>query len=120
MENFYHNDNFYYDLESFIDRVEDNEGCDIKDLPEDWHDQIEETTLEKVFKMDIEFVVDAIMEGTYKWSDRLPEDSESTDKQIARAIRSSIDIPKLNSLLPSLYYPNGEKTVITKEDLILR
>jgi len=120
MENFFCNDNFYHDLESFIDRVVDNEECEIKDLPEDWHDQIEETTLEKTFKMDIEFAVNAILLQCDKWSDRLPEESKDTDEQIATAIRSSIDIPKLNCMIPSLYYPNGEKTVITKEDLILR
>lgn len=120
MENFFQDDKFHSDLESLMSDLDLNEDQDIKDLDEDWSIDCEEATLEKVFELDEDFVVQAILSQTDRWEDRFPVDDndERTEKQIEDALKMGINIKTMNSLLPELYYPNGKKFKITKKDLI--
>ena len=96
----------------------DLEEEDINTLEDDWVETIEMTTLEKIFTVDKKSF-DNIMEDLYETNiERFPEESDSIEAKIKKAFNESIDIDKFNNLLPSLYYPNGIKEVITKQDLL--
>lgn len=118
MENFFYNDKFYGDLDDLISDLDlGNDGA-IALLEETWKIEVEDSKLEKIFKLEEKFVINAVLEQTDTWEERFPEDSDHTFEQIKKAIKGSIDIDKLNSLLPELYYLNGEKFEITKQDLL--
>lgn len=115
MENFFINENFHCDLESLIN---DLDIYEVEELGDDWEIQAEESNIEKIFTLNEDFVVSTIVEHTDKWEDRFPEESDDLFKRIKNAIKQSIDIEKMNSLLPELYYPNGKRFKITKKDLL--
>ena len=117
MENFFHNDDFYHDVDNFLDQLEIDEK-NVNDLPEDYTEEIEHTTEEKIFQVDINIFIDAVMNDCQSSEDRFPEDTEGIDEQIKKAIIASIDIAKLNELLPSLHYMNGIKETFTKSDFV--
>ncbi len=118
MENFFIDDNFCHDLDDLIRlcTMED----DIEELADDWSIIVDEAESQKIFILDKDFVVNAISERTDRFEDRFPEDDndDRLSTQIKKAIEQSIDLEKLNSLLPELYYPSGETFEITKKDLI--
>lgn len=120
MENFFIGDRFYSDIESLLEHLELEEE-DIATLDDNWHENAEGTTLQNIFVMDEDWVINTILQQTEKWDYRFPEDADegqnSVFDQIRNAIKQSIDIEKMNSLLPKLYYPNGKKFKITKQDL---
>lgn len=102
------------DLMDVLDIAEEK----VNELDEDWKVEVIECSLEKIFKLEKDVIVSEILDKTNKWEDRFPEESEQTDKKIRKAISAGIDIDKINSLLPSLYYPNKNKVTITKKDLV--
>ena len=118
MENFFANDEFYSELEDYIEDIWDNHEQAILDLPEDWKDEVIVGSKEKIFVITMDRVVDFIMSHTDTWEDRFPEDSDRTMEKIEKAIRSSVDIEKMNDGLPFLYYPSKEKATLTKKDLV--
>ncbi len=117
MENFFYEEHFCSDLSDLMD-VFDIDEDNLKELEEDWIVKIEEASLEKIFVLKKEFVTDAIVRETDTWEERFPEESDHIFDKIKKAISESIDIEKMNELLPSLYYSNGNKSVITKHDLV--
>ena len=116
MENFFCGDTFCTNIEDLMFELDIYEDT-LSDLEDDWEIECEETTLEKIFVIDKEFVTNAILDGTDRWEDRFPEDSDNLFEQIKIAIDNAVDIEKLNEGLPSLYYPNGKKFKIKKSDL---
>lgn len=116
-ECFFIDENFYTDLGDLMTGYEIDEDK-VEELPDDWAVNVEEASLEKIFTLKEDFVIDAIMDSTDPWEERFPEESDSTFEKIRNAVKQSIDIKKMNDLLPSLYYPNGKKSVITKADLV--
>ena len=118
MENFFIDDKFYSDLSDLMDEM-DIEEENINELPDDWSEKIQLSKLEKMFVLKKSFVVDAINQQTDRWEDRYPEDpSGKLLDEIEKAIESGIDVDKINSLIPELYYPTEEFVTITKQDLI--
>jgi len=116
IENFFYGDRFCYDLSDLVDILTD--GDDLEDIDDDWSIEVEESKLEKMFTMDKDFIVKSIVDNTERWDDRFPEDDSQVFKDIRAAIEDAVDIDKLNTNLPSLYYPTGNKVCITKEDLV--
>ena len=117
MENFFIDENFYSELSELAEYLELDEDS-IKDLPDDYLETAEESTFEPIFKANDRFFED-LSETIVDWyEDRLPEESDGVIKKIELALKSSIDMEKLNSLLPKMYYPNGVKFKITKADLL--
>jgi hypothetical protein len=117
MENFIYDDRFCSDISDLMDAIGIEEE-DLSELEDDWSVTVQETTLEKIFVIEKEFAVDAIVSQTEIWEERFPEEADSVFKQIKKAVNDAVDIDKLNEGLPSLYYPNGKKFTITKMDLI--
>jgi hypothetical protein len=120
MEKFFYDDRFCLDISDLMEILDiDDENLD--ELEDDWSVTCEGATLEKIFVIEKEFAVSAIVNETDTWSDRFPEDDWSVTlfEQIKKAIAESIDIEKLNEKLPSLYYPNGKKFKVTKDDLVI-
>lgn len=116
-ENFFYKGEFYSDIDEFLEYC----GIDVESISEthdDYSFEFIKGKEEKIFALTQEFVVNAIFEQTDKFEDRFPEDSDRVFKQIEDAIKESVDIIKLNDLLPSLYYPTKEKFTVTKQDLI--
>lgn len=119
MENFFYEETFHHDLDSLISGLDLDDDGAINELEENWEIEVEDTTLEKIFILKENFVVDAISESTDRWEDRFPEDHDDrTYKKIQDAIKQGVNVEKINDLLPSLYYPNGQKYKITKADLL--
>ena len=117
MQNFFYNGYFISDLEDFLEELGLDEE-DIIDLPDDWVEECQLSTLEKIFVLNEKFILDGIINSLDVWEDRFPEESDRTFKEIEKAILQSIDVEKLNSLLPEIYYPNGKKFKVTKNDLL--
>ncbi len=118
MENILEGDRFYYDLGDLLSDHDLEDKEDIEKLDDDYCITVDNTKLEPIFKLDMQFVIDAIVQRTERFDERFPEESDSTFKKIEDAIRQSVDIDKLNSLIPELYYPDGETTKITKKDML--
>jgi hypothetical protein len=116
-ENFFWNEYFCTDIDHLLMHLEIEEE-DFSELEDDYMIECEATTLEKMFVIKKDFAVKAIVNQTDTWEDRFPEDSDDLFDKIEKAIGDAIDIDKLNEGLPSLYYPNGVKFLITKQDLI--
>ena len=104
MENFFYNDRFHMDFDTLIEDVEDNEDCEIKDLPDIWSISVELTKLEPVHKFglrDIDILIDNVYE------DRLTEEGEELGT-IRKILIENINFEKINSAIPTLYYPTGQ------------
>jgi len=117
MENFFIETDFYPDIESYLSDIE-MEDIDIINLKDDWKVKIELTKLGPIFQYKIDHLVSDIINGTDRWDDRFPEDSDTIFKELEFAVKQSIDLDKLNSLIPKLYYPSGEFYELTKKDLL--
>ena len=115
--NFFIDDTFYADIENYL-MYNDLTIEDIQELPEDYTLEVEETTLEQMFQFEIEGIKNAVMEMTNRWEDRFPSDSARVEQKIRNAIFKSVDLGKLNSMIPSLYYPNGKKIKVNKHVLL--
>jgi hypothetical protein len=118
MEPFFIETEFYPEVEDFISAME-WEDEDVKALPDNWEQEIFPAKLEKVVTLKSDFLADEVLERLFiYYEDRFPEDDEKVVARIKDAIRHSIDIYKLNSLIPELYYPEGSKSKLTKQDLL--
>lgn len=117
MENFFYEDLFCSDLSDLMEALNIEEN-NIADLDEGWAVKVMDTNLEKIFQFDMNFIVNAITNHTDKWEERFPEECERTNEAVETAIKAGIDIEKINSLLPSIWYPADKWFLITKEDLI--
>lgn len=119
MENFFIEENFFMDLDSLISHLDLDDNGAVEALEEDWTIEIELSELEPIFQLDEKYVVEAIMLNTDSFEERWPEDDDGdTAENIKKAIKASVDLDKLNSLLPKLYYPTGKFEEITKQDLL--
>lgn len=110
-------DVFYSDITSFIldNYFEEKEAID--ELPDDWVQKIQYCNSEKVFVFkegDIEDIAERLLD---MYDDRRSESGDELD-DITKALIAGIDFAKVNELMPELYYPNGEKDIITKQDLL--
>ena len=117
MENFFSGENFYPDVEDYI-ITNDLEKEDVEAYPDDYELRIEESELQPIFQLKMEWVADCIADRAECFDDRFPEDSDDFFDKIKKAVKESVDIEKLNSLLPKLYYPNGIFGKLTKQDLL--
>lgn len=117
MENFFYEEEFCSDLGELIDYIGYEEE-DIIEFDNDWYLEIYPSKLEKVFVATDKWLVDAVLRATDYFDDRFPEDSEDIMERIGDAIKKVVDIDRLNSLLPELYYPIGHKAKVTKQDLL--
>ena len=115
MEYFFYNDDFCDDLSDLMCRLDMDED-DLEALPDDWSVNCEATTLEKSMVFKTEKTVDFFMDQVENNLERLPEDYHDTWEKIKKAATDAIE--KLNEAMPSFYYPNGQKFVVTKADLI--
>lgn len=115
MENFFYEEYFCSSIEDLICRLDlEDDEIDIKNLPEDWSVKIELTDLEPVHTFG-EKDVDRLLDNIYE--DRLTEDGDELGP-IRNALIKYIDFEKINAEVPNLYYPNGKKEIITKQDLL--
>jgi len=116
---FFIDDKFYMEMCDYLDDM-DLDDDEIKNLPEDWNEEIELAAEEPIFNPNKDFI-DRIAEKCIDWyDDRFPEDDYDgrVHLKMKNAIESSIDLNKLKSELPVLYYPNKTKIMITKQDLL--
>lgn len=117
MEPFFIDENYYMEVEDYlIDHELERE--DVEKLPDDFQVKINEAELQPIFVLKEDWLIDAILDHTDSFDERFPEDSDKVFEDIKKAIRQSIDVNKLNQLLPKLWYPNGKHSVLTKQDLL--
>ena len=117
MENFFYEDNFYPDFEDFVDDFS-FEKEHLSEIKDDWEITCEESSLEKIFNLKKEFIIESLIDACYIYDDRIPSDSDHIFNKIRTAISKTFDVEKLNENLPSLYYPNGKKFKITKKNIV--
>lgn len=111
MENFFYNDEFYSDLDWLMDVLEIDETS-VHDLEDDWEIECYESTLEPLFRLDYEWIIDHIDE------ERWTEDAEESIK-VKKILEKHINFDAINDEMPKLYYGNERKKfTITKADLI--
>lgn len=117
MEHFFIEDRFYGDMDDFINDLFPEYGT-VELLPEDWFIRVQESKLEPMFQTNRADVHDVLLNFFYDTYDtRFPEDSESQEEDLSRALKASFDVGLFNSLVPKLYYPAAFLT-ITKQDLL--
>jgi len=117
MENFYIDTEFYSDIESYLSNngIEDD---DVINLEDDWSIKVQLSELKPMFQYKVDQITDDILRATDRWEENFPEDSDTVFKELEFAIKQSIDLEKLNSLIPKLYYPSGIFDELTKKDLL--
>lgn len=115
MENFFHNDSFYRDLDELIDYVglDLEPGQELKDLPDDFTITVELSNKKKIVVFSEDWIVERISEDAFS-----EDGCESEEAQIKKALHECIDFEKLNSMIPSLHYGTGKEVTLTKQDLI--
>lgn len=113
MENFFYNDNFYSDMESFIHENFEDES-EIAELDDDKLFLCKGSKLEPILKLSAEWIAERIDD------DRFSENnSDGEIQEISEILEKNIDYEKINSLMPKLYYENyKDKFTITKQDLL--
>ena len=117
MEHFFIEDRFYSDLDDYINDCFPEDGS-VELLPDDWSIRVQESKLEPIFQTNRADMHDVLINFFYDTYDtRFPEDSESQEEDLSRALKASFDVTHFNSLVPKLYYPTAY-TTITKQDLL--
>lgn len=119
MENFFIDDSFYREVEDYLIDTEMEEE-QVKSLPDDWQRKVQLANLEKMIKVNDNFIVDIMVLLCDANEDRFPEEDFNGKLygQIKQALKESIDLNKLNSLMPELYYTSKETAILTKQDLL--
>lgn len=122
MNPFFVDENYYYSIEDYMHDVELEEKEQVDTLADNWEQEIELAELEKIITID-ESSVDDMIEHLVEYLidrnvERFPEDSDTTEEKIKKAVKASIDIKKLNELMPELWYPNDKTDKLTKQDLL--
>ena len=112
MENFFHEDEFYSELEDLLIELEIDED-NVNQLEHDWQIKVELSEEQMPFEPDAEFIAEKIADH---FDFRIPDEKSYED--VKKAIIESIDIEKLKEKLPKFMYPNNVFETITKADLI--
>ena len=108
MENFFYGEEFYREIGDLIDDISETE--DLSDISEDWKITCEYATLEPIFKLDADWIMNRIND------ERFSEEGRESDD--VYEILNQLDYSQVNERMPKLYYPNGKKFDITKQDLL--
>lgn len=93
MENFFIDDEFYSDLGSYIDNVGEEE---VKALEDDWSIVATESSLEPIFQLTADWIIDMVPE------ERFSEDGDEYEG-VQEAL-SKIDYAAVNAAIPKFYY----------------
>lgn len=118
MTPFFIDEEIFHDMEDFLhDRQLENKE-EIDALPDNWEQKIELTSLEKIITIEESFIDDLLEFLIDRNEERFPEDDTRTEERIKDALKKSINIKKLNKLMPELWYPNDEEQTLTKKDLL--
>lgn len=113
MENFFYNDNFYSDMESFIHENFDDES-EIAELDDDKLFLCKGSKLEQILKLSAEWIAERIDDERFS-----ENNNENEVEKIMKVLSGNIDFDKINALLPELYYEDyKDKFTITKQDLL--
>jgi hypothetical protein len=115
-ENFFYNDEFYTDMDSFLLEIEAETVEELNNNhPDNSEWKFEFSKLEKVGDFDpteiSQYLADKFYDDNYE---RFPDDS---NEKIAEIINKCIDWDRLNGHMPKYYYPNGEFETITFDDI---
>ena len=110
MENFFYEDEFCPDLERLMDVLNLDDEASIYALPDDWSVTGVETSLEPVFELTEDWIMDRIDEE--RW------DEEGELKERVGKLLRTIDFKAINDKMPKLHYMGKKDFTITKDDLI--
>jgi len=111
MENFFYDDKFFSDFGEFIELLEDENDCEINELPEDFSVELVESELKPILILSI----DDINIDSENYSE---DNEESEEEDILKVLKENIDFEKINSLIPKNYHRTKNKQVLTKEILL--
>lgn len=103
----YYNYNHYTDIQALAEELSDDGS--LNEIENDI--EVEETNLEPMFQFDANSITDNLDE------ERMSEDGDEVD-EIRELIKKHVDFTKVNELMPKLWYPNGKKYKITKQQLL--
>lgn len=118
MENFFIDDNFYSDLDEYIDSLLlEIEYDSLEHLPDDFKVEAFESEKRQAFgSLDHDRIMEFI-EDTY--IDDLPESYfDNYSNEVLESLKKSFDIEAFKKTLPHYYYSTNKKFTITKQDLI--
>lgn len=111
--NFFIDENFYEDLDDYCEQ-KDYDIWNIEDLPYDYTENCQYATLEvSIETVDLDSLALLIIDDN---DHRLGEDDSFHD-EIKKAFKECFDKDLFLSKVPKLYYPNGQKFVLTKQDI---
>jgi len=111
--NFFYEDKFCSDLSDLMDELDIGEE-QLQHLPDGWSVKVELSKDEPMFQLKATDLEEMLYD---KHQDRYTEDTPD-GPIIVKALNECVDFEKLNSMIPSLYYPSSNFVTITKQDLI--
>lgn len=106
---------FFKRLNDFLmSQLDMDNLCEIQYLSDEWSCEFQLTSKKPVFQLTFKELKEWLSRKC--GYDRWPKDLGN--EIIDEALKQSIDIDKLNALIPKLWYPNGKFVTVTKQDLI--
>ena len=108
MDNFYYSDEFYREIGDLMEDLEIDEDC--SNIPDDWKIECKKSSLEPLFQLSADWILERIDE------ERFTEDGR--ESEIIYDLLKEIDFSSVNERIPKLYYEIPQKFIITKQDLL--
>lgn len=112
-DNVFYGDNFYSDFYELIEKIEEEEGCSIAELPEDYKITFTKGVLTPVVTFDADSILQSAGDDGYS-----EQNGEYEIEDCLKAINECIDFEKLNAMIPKNYRDSDDKVTLTKADLI--
>jgi len=110
---YYYNEKFYHDLEQLIDDLDFEK---VEDLDNDFNIIYKECDEEPICTLS-PYLLGELIRDSHE--DRYSEDdSDGEHESIVKALSENIDFDKINSELPTLWYPSKRKVQLTKADIV--
>ena len=110
---YYYNENFYHDLEQLIDDLDFEK---VEDLSDDFSITYRECDEEKLCTLSADLLAELIRD--YHEERFSEEDSDGEYYKILKNLSKNIDFDKINSEMPTLWYPSKRKVQFTKADIV--
>lgn len=110
---YYYNENFYHDLEQLIDDLDFEK---VEELADDFSITYKECDEEPI----VQLSADNLGELIRDWQEERfsEDDSEGEHEAIVKILSENIDFDKINSEMPTLWYPSKRKVQLTKADIV--
>lgn len=107
MENFFIDDEFFSDLESYMN----SRDIDEDNIPDDYSEGAVYGDLQRMYNFSIDWIFDRLNE------ERDDEEGNGGEK-LTKILNDNINFDAINEAMPKFWYATKNKFVISKQDLL--